>query len=83
MRVGASPDPCDVYSYKVASEGFPHEATAHQWFSEAQFESYRALGSYLISLVGEKGPVPDLPALKQRFEEYIKGRVAPPPSSAP
>jgi hypothetical protein len=83
LDCGAGPDPCDVYSYKVASEEFPHEATADQWFSEAQFERYRAPGSCLISLVGQKGPVPDLAALKQRFEGYIKGRGAQPPSSAP
>jgi patatin-like phospholipase len=83
LEAGATPDPCDVYSYKVASKDFPHEATADQWFSEAQFESYRALGSYLISLVAAEEPILDLPALKKRFEEYINGRVAPPPSSAP
>ena len=36
--------PYDIYSYSRGSEAFPHEPTADQWFSESQFESYRALG---------------------------------------
>jgi len=33
-----------VQSYAKAHKDFPHETTADQWFSESQFESYRALG---------------------------------------
>jgi hypothetical protein len=33
-----------VRSYATAHKDFPHETTADQWFSESQFESYRALG---------------------------------------
>jgi hypothetical protein len=33
-----------VCSYAVANATFPHQTTADQWFSESQFESYRALG---------------------------------------
>jgi len=33
-----------VCSYAVANPTFPHQTTADQWFSESQFESYRALG---------------------------------------
>ena len=33
-----------VRSYAASSETFPHESTADQWFTESQFESYRALG---------------------------------------
>ena len=39
--------PVDVGSYAKASRTFPHETTADQWFSESQFESYRALGAAL------------------------------------
>ncbi|PJI37172.1 hypothetical protein CTI14_67030, partial [Methylobacterium radiotolerans] len=28
---------------RATSPAFPHESTANQWFSESQFESYRAL----------------------------------------
>jgi hypothetical protein len=29
---------------------FPHQSTADQWFNEAQFESYRALGSRILTV---------------------------------
>jgi hypothetical protein len=34
----------DVLSYAVSHRTFPHDTTANQFFSESQFESYRALG---------------------------------------
>jgi hypothetical protein len=33
-----------VRNYAVSNPDFPHQTTADQWFSESQFESYRALG---------------------------------------
>ena len=41
--------PYDIYSYSKQSMTFPHESTVDQWFSESQFESYRALGSHIVS----------------------------------
>lgn len=43
--------PYDVTSYQSTAPDFPNESTADQWFSEAQFESYRALGETLIEAV--------------------------------
>jgi hypothetical protein len=40
--------PYDIYSYSRESQAFPHEPTADQWFSESQFESYRALGAHIM-----------------------------------
>jgi hypothetical protein len=40
-------EPRDVYNYAQSSPTFPHESTADQFFSESQFESYRALGSFI------------------------------------
>lgn len=57
------PLPSDVLAYSRASKQFPHESTADQWFTEAQFESYRALGFHLASQLGGGGPFADLPAL--------------------
>jgi hypothetical protein len=37
-----------IGNYKEKSEDFPHETTADQFFTEEQFESYRALGRYGI-----------------------------------
>jgi hypothetical protein len=33
-----------VFDYKKCNDAFPHETTLDQWFSEEQFEAYRALG---------------------------------------
>lgn len=41
-------EPKDVFNYKSVHPEFPHESTADQWFSESQFESYRALGAHAI-----------------------------------
>ncbi len=49
-------EPRDVCDYAEQHPAFPHESTADQWFSESQFESYRALGEFIL---GES-----LPALK-------------------
>ena len=40
--------PADVRNYAKEHQTFPHETTADQFFSESQFESYRALGRYII-----------------------------------
>jgi Patatin-like phospholipase len=39
-------EPKDIYNYASANPAFPHETTADQFFSESQFESYRALGFF-------------------------------------
>ncbi len=41
-------EPEDVVHYKRTHPTFPHETTADQFFDEPQFESYRALGSYIM-----------------------------------
>ena len=56
-------EPADVKSYAAASPAFPHEGTGDQWFSESQFESYRALGDHIMSaaittLRGQAPPTP-------------------------
>lgn len=46
-------EPADVRSYAADHPTFPHEATADQWFSESQFESYRKLGEHIGLEVAE------------------------------
>jgi hypothetical protein len=53
-------EPKDVYNYAKTSPDFPHESTGDQFFSESQFESYRALGSHIIEQV-LPDPTPDQP----------------------
>jgi hypothetical protein len=44
-------EPQDIFNYAAAKKAFPHETTADQFFSESQFESYRALGSHVLERV--------------------------------
>ena len=46
-------EPIDVQNYAKDSPAFPHESTADQWFTEAQFESYRTLGQSSVMLVAD------------------------------
>jgi hypothetical protein len=52
-------EPRDIYHYAMTHDTFPHESTADQWFSEAQFESYRKLGSYIVDTIYEGVVPPD------------------------
>lgn len=67
--------PKDVYNYAKESQEFPHESTADQFFSESQFESYRALGEHVIADISAKAKAASvaLPAGKK------KAPVATPP----
>jgi len=44
-------EPVDAYEYAKRCSDFPHESTVDQWFSESQFESYRALGHHIFEKV--------------------------------
>jgi hypothetical protein len=44
-------EPRDVFNYAVGHPDFPHESTMDQFFSESQFESYRALGSHIVNVM--------------------------------
>lgn len=46
-------EPADVLNYKSAHPDFPNQSTADQFFDEAQFESYRALGYHTVETVFE------------------------------
>jgi len=46
-------EPQHVAGYQAAHPDFPHQTTADQFFDEAQFEAYRALGEHIgASLTG-------------------------------
>ena len=48
-------EPRDVSAYAAAHDAFPHESTANQFFNEAQFESYRHFGSYVMGEILKNG----------------------------
>jgi hypothetical protein len=86
--------PRDVMNYAKESRSFPHEPTSDQFFSESQFESYRALGRHAINDICCNYPDrdsttrPRIPIAKQfrnvaHFAEFVEGkarssRVTPP-----
>ena len=49
-------EPVDVRNYARDSPAFPHESTADQWFTEAQFESYRMLGHSSVRRIADGCP---------------------------
>ncbi len=50
-------EPADVQHYAKTSKDFPHQTTGDQYFSESQFESYRALGFHeMTALLGPQPP---------------------------
>jgi hypothetical protein len=70
-------EPKDVYTYAKASETFPHEPTSDQFFSEAQFESYRALGYHAMRTATRGVDAHSKPDLRQLFDA-VRGAAEPP-----
>jgi hypothetical protein len=84
-------EPEDVIHYKRTHASFPHETTADQFFDEPQFESYRALGSYVmdrmcgshsgeLDLVGfvtqvNKNFLKMAPQVKAKYSEFWTART--------
>jgi hypothetical protein len=57
--------PADIRAYAASNARFPHDSTMNQWFTESQFESYRALGSFVIDeITRPASPPPGQPATK-------------------
>jgi hypothetical protein len=68
------PLPYDIYSYAQAVRAFPHESTADQWFSESQFESYRALGLHLIEQISQSKRSSNFATFMDLVEAYMAQR---------
>ena len=56
-------EPRDVVNYANLSPTFPQESSADQFFSESQFESYRALGSWIVDRLVANSGAPGAPAV--------------------
>ena len=72
----AHDEPIDVRNYGRTNPKYPHEPTTDQWFSESQFESYRALGEHIVWTVsgttGEQRAPATIADLFARAESYVK-----------
>ena len=68
-----------VRDYRQSNRTFPHETTADQFFSEAQFEAYRALGEHIgddlfpAELIGRRDSI----SLTQWFDAMRRTLLAP------
>jgi hypothetical protein len=69
----------DILNYQSQSGSFPQEFIGDQWFSESQFESYRALGSHIVDALCKEGnqvsdtnPVRDF----DHFKTLVKNNVS-------
>jgi hypothetical protein len=72
-------EPADVRHYASQRPTFPHETTTDQFFSEAQFESYRRLGLHVIETICGQPAGPfderaglDLTGFVGRAREYCR-----------
>jgi Patatin-like phospholipase len=70
-------EPVDVLNYARSHPVFPHESTANQFFTEAQFESYRMLGLHTLQQAAE------LPIVRHYFEERAGGSWVAPAAQTP
>jgi hypothetical protein len=61
----------DILKYSNEHADFPHETTADQWFTESQFESYRALGKLTMEEIYSPGLPVDIPGLFKQAENYV------------
>ena len=52
-------EPADILGHHATHMDFPHDTTANQFFNEAMFEAYRALGEHMMDTLLHKFGVPD------------------------
>ena len=66
--------PIDVLQYAGRSATFPHESTARQFFTESQFESYRALGEFEVDAIVEGTEMANRPdrTVPETVAEFIE-----------
>jgi Patatin-like phospholipase len=69
-------EPADVTEYACDHDEFPHEPTADQFFDEAQFESYRALGFHIAEKVFTRSITNPTGEAEQLFEQFRSARSA-------
>ncbi|HYN22991.1 MAG TPA: hypothetical protein VE078_18680 [Thermoanaerobaculia bacterium] len=71
-------EPYDIYNYATTNEDFPHQSTGDQFFSESQFESYRALGDFTVSQICSAKKPGEVNTVEELIEA-AKAYANPPP----
>lgn len=73
----------DILNYASQNNSFPQEFIGDQWFSESQFESYRALGSHIVDALCREpnGQIQDRNTFTDisEFRDRVATNLAPPP----
>ena len=64
-------EPADVLNFHESDDAFPQDTIVDQWFGEAQFESYRMLGSHMIQIISSYSVDNTLPPF-EKFEAQAK-----------
>jgi len=64
-------EPADVLNFHESDKAFPQDTIVDQWFGEAQFESYRMLGSHMVGNISSYFVDKSLHPFK-RIEEQVK-----------
>jgi hypothetical protein len=76
-------EPVDVRNYAAGNPEFPHDSTANQFFDEAQFESYRALGfQSVMAVTGGLHNLKDAGALCDAAASVLATKPAPAAAAA-
>lgn len=69
-------EPRDVVEYQRSHPEFPHETTGDQFFTESQFESYRALGCHTVGQIAattaHTPPDADIARIAGELPEFAK-----------
>jgi hypothetical protein len=65
-------EPVDVRNFATADPTFPHDSTGNQFFDEARFESYRALGFHsVVSIAGKMVADSGVDGLSTSVRSYV------------
>jgi hypothetical protein len=73
-------EPVDIRNFATLNSAFPHDPTGNQFFDEARFESYRALGYHSFTSIApdlEKADAWDLAAVLERASSPAPAVVPP------
>lgn len=65
-------EPADVLNFHESDPAFPQDTIVDQWFGEAQFESYRMLGSHMIAKLSSYVVADKTLTQFKKFEEQAK-----------
>ncbi|HEV2691089.1 MAG TPA: hypothetical protein VGV35_21180, partial [Bryobacteraceae bacterium] len=69
-------EPTDVLHYASMDSKFPQQGTDELWFDEAQFESYRRLGAYIVEEIAGAAMASAKPVVEQ-FVDAAKHFIGP------